>query len=294
MAEVDDEILDPAHADEGTNMGAAGMAAAEQKNEDKDELKLSEDGNVAEHKGVKYVRQEALHAAREKNKELASVLAQIEPVMPEFQEFLRNKQGRQAAVVDRARDKSDSDYTDDELEGFAVTRGYQKDDGSPDTARAKAELDIISGVQRRITSKAVEPVRRGATSEQARLNRERAHGRKFVDGAPIADEKYLNAALDALPDEYLADPNVANITQIVAAGLEYLDLRKNGTLRGRRSGGGREPMYVERGSGRFDGDEPEISDFDRAAARARGKSIEEWMKTSKAVNKRTSDVLEDI
>ena len=71
---------------------------------------------------------------------------------------------------------------------------------------------------------------------------------------------------------------------------EYLDRRKNGTLnaRGRRG----EPNYSETGSGgRFSSERP-LSGLEEAAARARGKTAEQWTKLTAAVNKRTT--LEDI
>ena len=107
----------------------------------------------------------------------------------------------------------------------------------------------------------------------------------------------MNAAMEALGDDYLQDPNVANLVQVVAAGLEYLDQRKTGAgRRPTRSAGGREPMYLERSTGRYDGDEGELSSLDIAAARARGKSPEQWAKLSKQINKgtRTSAVLEEV
>jgi hypothetical protein len=119
-----------------------------------------------------------------------------------------------------------------------------------------------------------------------------------VDGQPIAEQKYIDAAATSLGDDLMADPEVARLAQVVAAGLEYLDARKSGTLGRGRAGGGRrgsgEPMMVERSTGRFDGDTGEMSDLDRAAARARGKSPEQWQKMSKAVNKATSAVLEEV
>jgi hypothetical protein len=290
---VEDGVLDPAHGEE--SMGAAGIAKPEA---DKPEIKVSEDGNVAEHNGVKYVRQEALHQERQRAQKLADTLSALDPVMPEFKEFLEQKHARRGATVDRAArgNGGSDDYSQDELEGFAITRGYYKDDNTtPDTSRAQKELDIISGISRRQVGKAVAPVAAGTTREQARVNRERAIGNRFVDGRPVADEKYMRAALDTLGEDQIADPNVANLAQVVAAGLEYLDQRKNGTsTRGRRGG---EPMFTERGTGRYDTDAgDDVSPLSAAAARARGKTPEQWAKLSKQVNKtdRGSALLEEV
>ena len=282
LFDPNDQILDPAHDDDlAVVAGVPGPEGKDSKTPaDKDALKVSDDGNIAEHNGVRYVRQEALHQERERNRQYADTLARLEPLMPEFTEFLNQRNARQNSTVDRARGQkdNDSDYTADELEGFAITRGYYAADGTtPDTARAQKELDIISGISRRQTRREIEPVARTTRSESARLNRERAATGRFVDGQPVADAKYLDAAASALGDDLMADPEVSRLATIVAAGLEYLDHRKNGTLPGRRagSGGRREPMMVERGGSRFDNDPGEMSNLDLAAARARGKSPEE-------------------
>jgi hypothetical protein len=301
---IEDGILDPAH-DDDTNVehaGAAGLAKPDENPDDAkaDELKVSEDGNVAEHKGVKYVRQEALHNERKERQRLAQTLAELDPVMPEFEAFLQQRNNRQQATVERTRESvgRQSDYSVDELEGFAVTRGYYKDDNTtPDLNRAARELDILSGISRRQAASAVRPVAEQSIRERANLARERARGSKFVDGQPVAEDKYMEAAISTLGDEHMADPNVANLVQVIAAGLQHLDQRKNGTA-GRThtsSSGHREPMFVEGGSGRFDGNDGEMSALDVAAARARGKSPEQWAKLSKQVNasKKNSAVLDE-
>lgn len=293
---VEDGILDPAHSEE--SIGAAGIAKPEEKADDSD-LKVSEDGNIAEHKGVKYVRQEALHNERQRAQQLGNTLAALDPVMPEFKEFLEQKNARRGSTVDRARGDSgkNADYSDDELQGFAITRGYYKDDNTtPDTSRAAKELDIISGISNRQARRAVAPVAESTTREAARINREKAIANKFVDGQAVAEEKYMQAALQTLGDDQLADPNVANLVQVVAAGLEYLDRRKNGTV-GRGGNRGREPMLVERGTGRYDSEDgDDVSPLSAAAARARGKTPEQWAKLSKQVNasRRNPSILEDV
>jgi hypothetical protein len=295
---VDDGVLDPAHSDDGglENAGVAGIPKPDAN--DKPELKVSEDGNVAEYGDKKYVRQEALHQERQERQKLAATLAELDPLMPEFNEFLKQRTGRRDAQVDRARQSlggGTSDYTEDELQGFAINRGYFAEDGqTPDLRRAQTELDIISGISRRQAHNAVRPVHEDSIRTRANTNRNRVRGNNFVDGQPVAGEKYVNAAINALSDEQLADDNVANLVQVIAAGLESLDNRKNGRVS--RTRGGREPMFVEGSSGRFDGDTGELSGLELAAARARGKTPEQWAKMSKAVNtsKRDSAILEDV
>lgn len=297
---MSEDILDPAHVDDAPAPVAAvaGISSPEPKADNEPAPRVSDDGNIVEVGGKKYITMEALQSERQQRQQLAQTLATLDPVMPEFQEWLTQRNNRQNANVERTRQSTrpaNPDYSDDELEGFAITRGYFKEDNTtPDLSRAQRELDIISGINRRVTRQEIEPVSRLTRAEAARVNRERASGRKFVDGQPIADQRYIDTAFDSLPPEMAADPNVANLTQVIAAGLEYLEHRKNGTLpsRGVRRAGGREPMYLEQGTGRFDGDNGELSSLDLAAARARGKTPEEWAKLTRSINKGNS--LEEI
>lgn len=284
----DDDILDPAHQDDGGIAPIAGIPDPEPKD------KVSEDGNILERDGHKYVRAEALHQEREEKQKLSNTIKSLEPLMPEFEAFLAQKRDRNATTVQRTRPETMDDYSEDELTGLAITRGYYDADGqTPDLKRAKSELDILTRVSTRAAGRAVRPLAEQTAKDRSATNRANATANKFVDGEPIASDKYMKAAFDALPEEYSADPMISNITQVIAAGLEYLDHRKNGTLR--RGRGGREPMMVERGTGRYDGDTGNLSDLDLAAARARGKSPDEWAKMSKAVagTNRGSSILED-
>lgn len=292
MAENDaDQILDPAHDpnDHGTNVGAAGLGTPEPKDDKqtpKDEVIVSEDENIVERKGVKYMRAEALHNERQARQRAEQQLAALAPVLPEFEEFLKTRENRKTAVRESAANAGEQDDKE-YLQEVAIAIGFYDENNQPDVRRAQAHLNIMRRESERITDRKVKPVAENSTRELARANRERTRGAKFVDGQPIADDKYLDAAFAALPEEYLADPQVAALTQVIAAGLQHLDERKSGTAR--RGGAPRqrasgEPMFVERGTGRFDGDEGGLSALDEAAARARGKSPEEWAKMSKKIN----------
>jgi hypothetical protein len=293
-----DEILDPAHVDDGgiTNMGAAGMGSDKPaETPAKPDYSVSEDGNIVKVGDKTFITDAALRAERSKNKELADTLARLDPVMPEFEEFLKTRENRRSATTDRvARDtqtQDDKDY----LAEIATAQGYYDEQNQPDLRRAQAHLNVIRREADRAAERHVKPVAESTTRDRAAINREKARGARFSDGQPIAGEQYVEAAMKALPDDYIADPNIANITQVIAAGLEYLDLRRNGEFRrgsgGRpNAGGGRarsgEPMYTERGRGRADDGigEGGMSELDLAAARARGKSPEQWAKLASRVN----------
>lgn len=271
----EDVILDPGAADDHETV-VAGVAAPE-----KPEPKVSDDGNIVEVGGKKYYREEALHAERSRAQGYAKTIQQLEPLMPEFEEFLAQKQHGRNATVDRAtRGADNGDYSEDELTGYAITRGYYDQSNKPDLRRAKDDLDIMTAIADRRASRAVKPVADSNVQDRARSNTEKALQHQFVDGEPVADERYIRAAFDALPDQFKANDETANMMLVVAAGLQALDDRRNGRAGRNR----REPVFREGGGGRFNSGGDSLDALDRAAARARGKSPEEWSKTMKSVS----------
>lgn len=295
--ETNDETIDPHGTEDGlpvvAGLPGAGGAAA-----DKPDFRASEDGNQVEFGGRKYVREEALHGERTRAQGYAKTLQALEPLMPEFEEFLETKRGGRAATVDRATRSGGGavdtgDYSEDELTGYAITRGYYGEDQKPDVRRAKADLDIMTAIADRRAGRAVRPLAEGTARDRAMRNTSQAMAQTFVDGQPIADPQYLKAAFDAVPDEIKADPNVSNILTVVAAGLQALDDRRTG--RGRNSR--REPAFREGGGSRVDRQTDSLDALDRAAARARGKTDEQWAKTQKTVTGSAGfggTILEDI
>lgn len=261
------------------------------------DYKLSEDGNIVEVGGKKYITEAALQAERQARQKISETLTQLEPLMPEFNEFLENKRNGRASTVARVAAPApaeDEDFTPDELEGLAIVRGYYDANNKPDTKRARQELKIMQAIADRQSGRAVQPVAEATLRDRAAQNHATARTRQFLDGEPIADQAYIDAAFNALPDEQKADPLVANLTNVIAAGLEYLDLRRQGKL----SRGRREPVFREGGSGRrvTGGDSGTLDALDAAAARARGKTPEQWGKMQKALggDSVTGTVLEDI
>lgn len=297
MSEVDNDVLDPAHVDDGgvTHAGAAGMGdgGAEPKWEP------SEDGNIVKHGEKTYITKAALDQARAESRQLRETLDKLEPVLPEFEQFLKNRHAGRDATVMRGADGGDGEYSEDELDGYAISVGlYQADGVTPDRKRAQTAMDVMSKVAERRAGLRIKAVEDRLGRDQASRNTEFARTRTFVDGEPIADQKYLDATIAALPDGMMADPTVANLTNVIAAGLEYLDLRKQGKTR--RGGGRGEPMHIEGGGGRFESNGGQMTELDMAAARARGKTPEQWMKmqgSNKAAQSRSSstgDILEDV
>lgn len=263
------EELDP----HGENVGAAGIATPE--TPATPDVVVSEDGNQITRGEHKYIRAEALQQERARRQEAERVLGQLEPVLPEFQEFLQNKRGNRQGAVREAAQPAGEDYTEDELKAVAELNRYYSDDGATlDLTRARQALDLMSRISDRRVSRAVEPVVRTTAADRAARNRQEALSQQYVDGAPIADAAFVEQAFNALPPELVADPGVAKIVQIVAAGMEYLDKRRTGKI-----GTGREPQFSEGSTGRFNGNNGRgLSAFALRAAQARGYTPEQWAK----------------
>lgn len=296
MNESNNDILDPAHADDLPGIAGITQDTALPGQQTADEWKASDDGNLVERGGQKYVRQEALHAERERAKTLSATLARIEPLVPEFTEFLNNKRNGANANVDRVtRPTADTYADDDDLRGFAIVRGYYKGDGvTPDLDRANSELNIMARVADRAAQKHVGPVQRDSVQNHADANFRDALSRRYEDGEPVASEEYIKKVFANVPSDQRSDPQVAQMLEVVAAGMEYLEQRKSGKIRNGR----REPTFREGASGRSSmGGGDALDALDAAAARARGKTPEQWGKMQKAIGgggMGVGTVLEDI
>lgn len=242
------------------------------------EIKITDDGNQITRGDAKYIRAEALAEARANNAALKAQIDQMAPFIPEFTEFLHNKRnGRTAAVTTAVGSGGDDDYSEDELKGVAQLRGYYSEDGqSLDLNRARLDLRLMDQRAARQARTAIDPVVRTTAADRAARNRQEAMTRQFDDGAPIADPRYINQAFQALPEDLAADPGVGQLVQVLAAGMEYLDIRKSGRTPGPR----REPNYTEGSTGRVDNGQRGggLSAFALRAAQSRGYTADQWAK----------------
>ncbi len=254
------------------------------------DFQITDDENQVTTRGHKYVRQEALEAERQRASGYVDTLNQLKPLMPQFEEFLRQRGNTQRADVSRATQGAPEDqYTEDELNGYAITRGYYRDvNGTrvPDMQRAKDDLDIMTAIADRRASRHVRPLADMTAADRAAANRNRVGTQEFVDGDLVAGQQYLDAVFQSVPSQLTSDPQTANVLAVLAAGLEALDQRRSGQRRGRGRG---EPVFREGAGARAGGADGTLDALDRAAARARGKSPQEWAKTVRTV---TGDVLE--
>lgn len=256
---------------------------------------------------VKMVPLEALHGAREESKRLKETLGRIEPYMDDFEQFLQEKNKPKAPPVPQRPVRQE--LSDEEVEELAATAqmlGYvNPETGQPDLHRTQRVLQVLDRRAGRIADSRMQPVAQNVAADRARTNRQNAYERIFDDGRPVAEQQYIDQAFDSLPPEYAADPLVASTTHLLAAGLEYLEKRKAAAGGGRRTpplqDGSRpvrfrqrEPVFYEPQRGRNEESDDDMSDFSIAAARARGKTPEQWNKQrAKATKRANSDVLDD-
>ncbi len=295
MNENMNDVLDPAHADDLPQIAGVTQDAPLPGQQTDTEWKASEDGNQVTRGGRTYVPQEALHQERERAKALSATLARIEPLVPEIAEFLQQKANRTNANVDRVtRPGADSYTNEDDLRGFAIVRGYYKQDGvSPDLERADTELNIMARIADRSAARHVGPVQQDSVRNHADANYREALARTFTDGEPIAERKYLEQVFAAVPPDQRADPAVAQMLEVMALGVQELEARKTGRRTNRR-----EPVFREGASGRSVGSSGEALDaLDAAAARARGKTPEQWSKMQKSISGSgmgTGTILEEV
>lgn len=295
MNENTNDVLDPAHADDLPQIAGLATETRLPGQQTDAEWKASDDGNLVTRGDKRYVREEALHAERERAKAASAALSKIEPLIPEFTEFLNNKRNGNNATLERtSRPAADNYAEEDELRGLAIVRGYYKADGvTPDLDRANTELGLMARIADRSAARHVGPVQRDSVQSHADANYREALGRVFTDGEPIAERKYLEQVFQSVPADQRADPAVAQMLEVMALGVQELEARKSGRRVNRR-----EPTFREGASGRSSGGMDALDALDAAAARARGKTPEQWGKMQKAImgtgGMGTGTVLEDI
>lgn len=292
----------------------AGRPAPETNDQDdNDDLVEIQEVELTPGNKAKVVKLEALQEARRQSKGYRDTIAKLEPLMPEFNEFLNQKRNGGRKAAEPAARPAVPDETPEELEELAAvahTMGYvDPATGDPDLVRTRAVMKMLDRRAGRVVSERVAPLAGNLAADRARQNREDAYSRAFVDGRPVAEQEFIDMAFDSLPAEYTADPLVAGTAHLVAAGLQYLEERKQAaggvrrgtgpvqfTRRGTPAFRGREPFFSEGSTGRVRGDHEEtLTAFSEAAARARGKTPEQWQKSRERVNsRRDNNILDDI
>lgn len=275
---------------------------------------------VVEKDGAKLVKLEALHGAREENKKLKDTIGKLEPLMPEFQEFLEHKRSggskpQQQQPQQKPQPQGPSADELEELDATAQLLGFvNPETGEADRQRTQQVLRLLDRRAGNIVGGAMRPVAASVAEQRARANRDQAYDKMYVDGRPVAEQEFIDMAFDSLPAEFSSDPTIAGVAHLLAAGLQYLEERKSNTRGARQqerpgvldfletgrtparvTQRRREPMHVEGSLGRVSReDEDSMSDFSVAAARARGKSPEQWQKQRTAMSNRKSDILDEV
>jgi hypothetical protein len=176
-------------------------------------------------------------------------------------------------VTGRAAPPAPTNQPDPELLEVAKAFNFYDDAGQPDLERAKSAQALIDKRSGKVTDEKVAPVATSAAAAQAAALRERAYEVVDKEGRPFASREHIDAVLNQLSPEQAAQPQIVNVALMVARGM-------GGPPAG-------EPLHTE-GPGGPGGKGKVLSSIERAAARARGLSDDQWIKS----RDNDSDVLE--
>ena len=154
---------------------------------------------------------------------------------------------------------------DPELIAAAEALGFYNDDGTPDTTRASKAKGFFSGLVKSTVQEEVKPLAQSTARTAAGSLRERAYQVVDKDGRQFAKQEHIDAVLNELPPEYQADPQVVQLALMIARGM------------GTGTSVAGEPLHTE-GTGGRPGGGTGLSNLERAAARARGLSEQDWTK----------------
>lgn len=182
----------------------------------------------------------------------------VEPFVPDLAEYVANR-GKKAAPP-----PPPAAAQDPELNDIVRTFGFYDQDGQPDYDRAAAARTFMDKRAGSVAAEAVRPVAHNAASTQARLLRDNAYHATDKAGRPFAARDAIDRVLDNLSPEDQANPQVVATALFVARGMS--------------APAAGEPLHTEGGSG-GNRQGATLSSPERAAARARGLSDEQWIKT---------------
>jgi hypothetical protein len=171
------------------------------------------------------------------------------------------------SIMERARQPQQQPAEDDvEAIQLAEDMGLLAADSSLDVKRARKMLDFLDRRNDRRIDQRVAPLANTTAAQIAESHRQRATTLRKKDGSLAASEESINQVYGMLPAELLANPSVAALMPIMAAGLDAMTGRKPAAQAVREYD---EPFFSEAaGGGR--GPRSVLTDDDKAFAQKLG------------------------
>lgn len=213
-----------------------------------------------------------------KAKELDGLNAQLAPLAPVLTKLLQQPELIPQIVNGTVQTKDTKPQPEDDAEAreMAETVGLYTATGELDIARGRKVLDKVERLAGKRAEAIVEPVRATGIAQQATAVRTWCQTVKFKDGRQPASQESIREVLSRTPDADLVKPGMAEMVLTLAAGIDT----QHGRAANPRSS---EPVFVENSGGRSPGSR-NMSEMERAAARARGISDDKWAKLSDTDN----------
>jgi hypothetical protein len=239
--------------------------------------------------GQKYVPLAAVIAERKEKqalKERAGRADQLEQTVNEMRpyvEFLRQNQGlmqRQPAAPAPAQPDADP-----AVEQLARTLDLYTPEGKPDLTRAGAIRQMMSESARQAAADAVRPVRAQSDQERSAYNYRMAMT-SAPEGVDV-DKGALTTFWQALPPDLTADPNVAMLVTLLAAGASSLKGKPAKVVPPANP-----PLQTEAAGGNQPARRA-LSGIERSVAKERGLTEEAYHKLASGFTPGRTNVLEE-
>jgi hypothetical protein len=109
---------------------------------------------------------------------------------------------------------------DGEAQQWAQENGLITATGELDVARARRQLDFFDRRAAAQAERAAAPLRQSAAQQISAQHKQQAKGVTLSDGTKFATDESIEQAFSILPAELTADPKVAAIIPLIAAGLD--------------------------------------------------------------------------
>lgn len=169
------------------------------------------------------------------------------------------------SILERARQPQKTER-DVEAEEVAEDLGLIAADGSLDVNRARRYLDRQDQRNGKLVDQRVAPVANATASQIANGHRLALKSRRHEDGRPVASAESIDAVANVLPPELVANPNVAQIMELIAIGLD----QKTGRTPKAPVARMYDEPWLSEGAGRGPGSRSVLTDEDKRFAKNLG------------------------
>lgn len=157
---------------------------------------------------------ESMRSELEQLRGVKDTLAQYQPILQRIQQ--------DPSILTRANAPAQREAEDVEARELAEDLGFITADGGLDVSRARRVIDRMDQRNGKLVDQRMAPLAQTTASQTAEGHKHRAKATRMKDGSPVASDESIEQVFAMLPAELSANPQVAALLPIMAAGLDKM------------------------------------------------------------------------